>query len=1116
MNQPLAERVRDALTSQPGRTAREIARALSAERRAVSRCLHHALAGQVRQDASYRWYLRDQRAAAPEAEGHRAVLTELGRLCRYYLECIGQDANAGVSTFAANRHGDPDYTELPSLPVSEANYEWWNVPGAERVLRKVKGDRAKLQAWIGYPVRIREHRTARWHGFFVEPVMLWAVTLPERPGDPYEIADELPVFNFAFLRSVAMGDPAGVVEEAARLDEELGLNAALEDRPEVDEVIERLVAIRPDWDWREPIEPPACSQEGKLSEITQSGIYNRAVLVPSERSPYTQGLESELKRLGDREGAGLEGTALGQWLSADLEPNATIDNEPLIEVLPMNSEQRAAVQSALSSSHTVVTGPPGTGKSQVVTNLLVNAAWRGMKVLFASRNNKAVDVVEARVNGLGNRPVLLRLGSRTYQAKLAEHMTAMLSGHASEDDRVSYEESLARHRELSERVAELDRAQKRTMEARNRVDQLEREAESLRLTFGEERFHRLEEDQVRVAEALLVPLEQAIDRLDPDRHTGVGRIALWLDRKRRIAELNALMQQLAAAAKYFECHSPVVSKNPVPGELRAFHRSLRERVNQAKSVLAYLSALDTLRTSESFEDIARRRAELSAEIAENSARLWRDWVQLTPSRLTAQQRREVADYAALLRVVTEQSDGRGNANAQRRVRELQGKVNALFSCWAITSLSAKNRVPLAPGQFDLLVIDEASQCDIASALPLLFRAKRTVIIGDPMQLRHISALSRSKDVDLQTKYGLLETRAAWMYSVNSLYDLAAAVAGPGQIINLRDHHRSHADIINFSNRKFYEGKLRVATRYTHLKRPPGFAPGVVWTDVKGRVVRPGGRSACNREEADGVVRAMRDLLVERGYEGSVGVVTPFRAQMELIQELLALDSQVHEAAGRASCLVDTVHGFQGDERDVMFFSPVVSEGVSSGALGFLRSNGNLFNVAITRARGLLHVVGDRAAALDSGIDYLADFAAYIAEIGASRASAEPDEVPEFGGPEYPVVARPERVSDWERLFYKALYAAGVRTVPQYSVEQYDLDFAVFAGDRRLNLEVDGERYHRSWTGELCMRDQLRNQRLIELGWDVKRFWVYEIRDCLPECVAWVQNWVKRAEGQSRQ
>ena len=63
-----------------------------------------------------------------------------------------------------------------------------------------------------------------------------------------------------------------------------------------------------------------------------------------------------------------------------------------------------------------------------MTNLLVNAAWRGKKVLFASKNNKAVDVVEARVNGLGNRPVLLRLGSREYQAKLGSYLTAMLSG----------------------------------------------------------------------------------------------------------------------------------------------------------------------------------------------------------------------------------------------------------------------------------------------------------------------------------------------------------------------------------------------------------------------------------------------------------------------------------------------------------------------------------------------------------------------------------------------------------------------------------------------------------------------------------------------------------------
>ena len=52
------------------------------------------------------------------------------------------------------------------------------------------------------------------------------------------------------------------------------------------------------------------------------------------------------------------------------------------------------------------------------------------------------------------------------------------------------------------------------------------------------------------------------------------------------------------------------------------------------------------------------------------------------------------------------------------------------------------------------------------------------------------------------------------------------------------------------------------------------------------------------------------------------------------------------------------------------------------------------------------------------------------------------------------------------------------------------------GDSMLDIEVDGEMYHKDWNGELSYRDQLRNQRLFELGWDVKRFWVYEIRDNL--------------------
>lgn len=1110
----LPDQILAALEKQPDQKASELATALGVSRQEINRRLTHALAGLVVQDAAYRWRLRNQVTSSTGAvTGQATPVTELARLCRYCLDCIGQDLDTGVSVFAASKYGAPDYAELPDLPMAGAAGNWWNAPGVERVLSRVKAERNKLTAWLGFPVRLREHRTSNWHGFFVEPVLLWSIELPEKPGDPYRIVDDLPVPNFAVLRSVAMGDVAAVVAEAARLDEELGLNSPIESRPEVDEVIDRLVSIRPDWDWRETIDPTGCSGGVALSEIALPGIYNRAVILPSERSPYTQGLEAELKKLGELNEGTLLGTALGRWLSGQAEDAVARDEQPLIEVLPMNAEQRMAVKSALVSPHTVVTGPPGTGKSQVVTNLLVNAAWRGMKVLFASKNNKAVDVVEARVNGLGNRPVLLRLGSNEYQAKLASYMTAMLSGHVGQDDEVSYQEGLTRHRQLTDMNSRLDRDQQQTLEARNQVDRLEQEIDGWRDGFGPERFNNLDEDILATGEGLLPPFLVAIDATDPGKLGFLGRLLLWFSQSSRLKALHKTGEALSPLTTHLGLDRPAIMEKPDLARLRTWAAELSERLKAARKVLAYQQSLDVLCTSLSFEEIARQRQHLTQQVAENSSRLWRDWVQLTPSRLAPAQRRDIADYTVLLQVLTGKDSDKINSAMRSRARELQAKVSSLFSCWAVTSLSARGKVPFEPGHFDLVVIDEASQCDIASALPLLFRAKRSVIIGDPMQLRHISAVTHYKDADLLSKYGLVEKRTSWMYSVNSLYDVAAAVADASNIINLRDHHRSHADIIEFSNQTFYENKLRVATRYAKLKRPRSQEKGVIWQDVKGKTLRPHNGGAENPAEAKALVDALRDLLIARQYEGTVGVVTPFRAQAQLIQTMLNKQSDMADVAARCELLVDTVHKFQGDERDVMFFSPVVSEGVTPGALGFLRSNGNLFNVAITRARGLLHVVGDRHAAAGSGVDYLANFAAYVSRLDTSRPPKVDEQMRDLGT-NYPTVARPEQVSDWERLFYRALYAAGVRSIPQFTVEQYDLDFAVIAGNKKLNIEVDGERYHRSWTGELCLRDQLRNQRMIELGWEVKRFWVYEIRDRLPECVEWVRAWSLQAGDES--
>ncbi len=1101
---PLRQQIVEVLQQKPGLKASELADALGRERREINRCLSYELAGLVQQGSDYRWRLAQR--GTPATTAAPAPSTEIARLCRYYLECISQDMDEGVSVFARNQYGDPDYAQLGSVPIA-SEVDWWNAPGVGRLLGKVRSDRGKMMLWLGYPVRLRQHRTAKWEGFFVEPVLMWPVLLPDVNGDAPRIDEQMPMVNAKFLRSVAMGDGMQLAEEAARLSDELGLGVPADDLPDVDELVERLVRIRPDWDWQETLDPAACADTPSLADIVAAGIYNRAVVIPGERSPYTQGLETELKGLGDVPIEKLKATALGRWLAADVS-SSTADPDPLIEVVPMNTEQRAAVHAALTSQHTVVTGPPGTGKSQVVTNMLVNAAWRGMRVLFASKNNKAVDVVEVRVNGLGNRPVLLRMGSRDYQARLTGYLTQVLAGNPGAEVQANYGEGLERHRSFAARLTELDKIQQRTLDLRNTVDRLD--ADEARRIFGKG-FVSLTAAVRDRAVADLQALAKAVDGVDRDRQGFLTRLLWGAFRASRQQHLSKTIHDAGASLNALGVSWPDWREADGMTVLRTKLDELNQRVEIVRKVVKYREALQTLQKSPSFEDIAQQRTVLVEQVSQNSTRLWRDWVQLAPTRLTAAQRKDVADYAAALQLMTGPDADRVHSSVRQRARALQSKVTGLFSCWAVTSLSARGRIPMEPGYFDLVVVDEASQCDIASALPLLYRAKRSVIIGDPMQLRHISTLTHPRDSELQHKHGLVETRIGWMYSVSSLFDIAASIVPPESIINLRDHHRSHADIIGFSNDAFYEGHLRVATRYPQLKRPSATQPGIVWQDVSGSATRPREGGAVNAEEARAVIDALVDLLVTRGYTGTVGVVTPFRAQAQLLQSMLQSRPELQAVAVRADLLVDTVHKFQGDERDVMFFSPVVSSGISAGALGFLRSNGNLFNVAITRARGLLHVVGDRRVTSACGVDYLEQFVAYVSGLDVAR-GAKVEAIPATGSREYPTVTHPERVSEWERVLYRAMVAEGLKPIPQFSVEQYDLDFALIENGRRLAVEVDGERYHRSWTGELCLRDQLRNQRLIELGWDVQRFWVYEVRDEPDRCVRRLKDWVAQAQG----
>lgn len=1103
----------------PGRRAAEIAATIGVDRRQVNAVLHGALRSSVRQDSSYRWWPVDAPARGSSTPLPARSSTPLTRLATYYLACLDHENSGSAAVFASGGFGI-DYAELATFPflIDDPRSAFADEKVRE-LLHRARKDR-RLGAMIGYPVHLAHIRArSGWEGFMVQPLFLWAIdTEPTNPHGAPSLDQRLPQFNFRAIGSLGQGPGSpgsgpGVAEEIAQLTEELGIGVALGEIPEMDELLLRLRDLRPEWPWLEEPDPTDLVTAPPLSEAEEVGIYNRAVLLVAERSPYTRGLEAELKQLQNVDADWQQKSALGTWL-ARTEPSSTErDDQPLLEVIPLNPEQREAVRHSLSAPLTVITGPPGTGKSQVVTSLLINAAFRNQRVLFASRNNKAVDVVEVRANALGPRPVVLRLGAAEQQKSIASYLLELISASTSPDDQVEYETARTAMTQVRERLGDLTRELEGTIALRNRVDELEQAIEPLRRDFGDALFRKLQPPSANAfltATDSLLSAMRAADRASQPTlikllwpFVGKGRyMAVW-DAAEKAREWAYLLD------------APLPETPPDTANFAQWKESvatLADRTSQARLVAEYFESLRKLTSARPPEQINREISAENERLADVSTSLWNAWLRLQPARLTPEDRRRLQDYAALLQIIVDsQSAGRlAPRGVLNRFHKLLPEVIDILPCWAVTSLSARGRVPFDAGFFDLLVIDEASQCDIASALPLLFRARRAVIIGDPHQLRHISSLNSNQDAQLMEEHGVFDIGAGWSYSGASLFDRAAAVVDNENVVHLRDHHRSHKDIIEFSNTAFYDGSLRVATRYDKLKLPARDEPAVRWIDVEGRVIRPRNGGAYNRPEAMALVAELERLLVQQKYQGTVGVVTPFRAQANLIDELVKRNTSLSTHLQATDFIVDTAHGFQGDERDVILLSLVVGPGLQQGARSFLNNTSNLFNVAVTRARAALIVVGSLEGVHSSGISYLGRFADYVN--GLRESTATPPQPTDLDlGPHYPAVARPEWVSDWERILYSALYDAGLRPIPQYQVEQYTLDFALFVGDRKLDIEVDGERYHRAWDGELSRRDQIRNFRMIELGWDVMRFWVYQIRDDLDGCVARVREWVERTE-----
>lgn len=297
-------------------------------------------------------------------------------------------------------------------------------------------------------------------------------------------------------------------------------------------------------------------------------------------------------------------------------------------------------------------------------------------------------------------------------------------------------------------------------------------------------------------------------------------------------------------------------------------------------------------------------------------------------------------------------------------------LRRLFPALGCTLLSLGNAFPMENGTFDRLVIDEAGQCHPAYAVAGLYRATQALVIGDVNQLEPVYQLLPTDEARVRRglRMSLSEARLAPYRVSTECRTSAQALAdrAAGSPLVLRDHFRCQAPIIAISDALCGYGlRVRTAAR-TRAGEVSWLKAPVLLHTVKGEQV-PFAGSWRNEAELDAVGR-MLDSLARRGVSfGDVAVITPYRAQLDALRRRLRavgvpFDEEDHAAAAedlallpRDAIAVGTVHRFQGGERSIVIFTTVVSR---ERSLQFLNDRVNLVNVAVSRARDHLVVVGD--------------------------------------------------------------------------------------------------------------------------------------------------------------
>jgi|GEM_PF-386657 len=699
----------------------------------------------------------------------------------------------------------------------------------------------------------------------------------------------------------------------------------------------------------------------------------------------------------------------------------------------LSDTQKQIVLGARENNLTVVSGPPGTGKSYTIAAIILDHLLANRRVLFVSRMDKAVEVVCEWLEEFVGPYSVTRSGTRKAQRNLADKLDSITGAKSpvkqyskEQIDAVldAYADGQEKLNELEEQFTEILANERTWASVKEKIDEIENKIKTdealLALPIDKTKAEKLKE-KIRGAAFLIQNKKFFIQ-------TWWGNFVLSNIKRQLSAPENATAEELVYRAERIENER---KRQEIEDEISKF-----DEVNQVWSqIQEHKTKLRQLALNN-----------LQAKLLGNLHTIVHNY----------DKRVELRNFIKSLRT----------ANIREKLALLKRvKTDTLlnaFPCWASTTYHLSQILPIEPGMFDLVVFDEASQCDLASALPALYRANRALIVGDPKQLTHVVFLGRQAEYSAFAKNNVPpEMQASYRFSTQSLFDVAENVVPQANYFMLDEHFRSDPHIIGFSNKMFYEDNIRIMTHRPKL----GIAEqekAIQIEYVEGK--RTNG--AANPKEIEHIFSHVKQIIAQSPSDKptTIGILSPFRDQVNAITKELPNHVNLTEVE-RHNIVVGTAHSLQGDEKDIVILSLSLDPKFHHGTLRFLETP-NVFNVSITRAKKKLIVISSVTPKdLPNGL--LKEFLLH-----ANKTATD-------------YIPRNVFESKFEEQVAQALEREGLKVWPQYEAAGFSIDLVVGNGKNWIAVECDGPTHFDMKQGQ-NFNDVWRQSILERAGWKFVR------------------------------